>query len=171
MRNKDLISPIVLIIFGIILLFIPGEIVTTIIRIFGGAILIITTLALINTFKNNSPSSEIIYEVLEGILGLIFILNPEVIAGIIPLVLGIWITVKSIIKLRLSYVIRIDNANYLKMVIVNVITLIIGIVLIINPFKGAEALIRIIAGTMIFYSILDITEIFMARPKKVKVVK
>lgn len=171
MRNKDLISPIVLIILGIILLFIPGEIVTTIIRIFGGAILIITTLALINTFKNNSPSSEIIYEVLEGILGLIFILNPEVIAGIIPLVLGIWITVKSIIKLRLSYVIRIDNANYLKMVIVNVITLIIGIVLIINPFKGAEALIRIIAGTMIFYSILDITEIFMARPKKVKVVK
>ena len=171
MKNKELITPITMIVLGIILLFIPGTIITTVIQVFGVAIIVLAVISLINTFKNNSPSGEIIYEVLEGILGLVFILNPEVIAGIIPLVLGIWITVKSIIKLRLSYLVKSSNTNYLKLLIVNIVTLIIGIVLIINPFKGAEALLRIIAGTIIFYSILDIIEIFMARPKKVKVIK
>ena len=43
--------------------------------------------------------------------------------------------------------------------------------LVFNPFKGAEAIMRIIGIFMIIYAILDISEYYMTKPKKVKVIK
>lgn len=172
MKIKPFIAPIIMFIMGIVLLLVPGGVITTVIKVFGVIIIVGAVLSIINTFKNNSPSLEIIYGILIGILGIVFLVNPEVIASIIPLILGIWITLKSLFKLRMLYAFKNNSGiDFMKPLIINILMLILGIVLIFNPFSGAEALIRIIAIFILFYSILDITELFLTRPKKVKVIR
>ena len=66
---------------------------------------------------------------------------------------------------------KTNSKEYIKPLVVNIITLILGLILIFNPFKGAETIIRIIGGFMIVYSLLDIFDYSLTKPKKVKVIK
>ena len=168
MKKYDLITPIVLILSGLLLLFIPGGIINTVISIFGIIIIALGILSIIESVKDKQNNIGIAYGILISILGIIFISNPSVIAGIIPLILGIWILI------RLQYVFFLKDSGseeWIKAMIVNILTLILGLVLVFNPFKGAEAIMRIIGIFMIIYAILDISEYYMTKPKKVKVIK
>ena len=156
---------------GILLLLVPGRIVTTIIRLFGVIILILGILSIINILKNKNNNTELVSGILICILGLVFISNPHTIASIIPFILGVWIVMKSAFKLQFSYSLKRSSDNYVKPLVINIISLILGLVLIFNPFKGAEALIRIVGGFMVLYGILDILNYGCTKPKKVKVLK
>lgn len=172
MKKNDIITSIILLILGIILLFVPGKILTTVIIIIGALIIASGVLSIFNAIKNGKTSFEVVYGILIGILGIVFITNPQVIGGIIPLILGIWFIIKSAFKLQYVFLLKKDNTTYwIKPLIVNLLTLILGVVLVFNPFKGAETLIRIIAVFILAYAILDIIETTMMRPKKVKVIK
>ena len=171
MKKYDIMSSTIFVIVGILLLLVPGRIVTTIIRLFGVIILILGILSLLNILKNKSNSAELVSGILISILGLVFISNPHTIASIIPFILGVWIVIKSAFKLQFSYSLKRSSINYIKPLVINIITLILGLVLIFNPFKGAEALIRIVGGFMVVYGILDILNYGYTKPKKVKVLK
>lgn len=171
MKKYDLMSSIVLFILGVVLLVIPGNIVTTILRIFGIIIIALGILSIVNSSKDKSNSTELVYGILMSILGLVFVSNPQVIAGIIPFILGVWIVIKSLFKLQIVSTLKRTNTDYIKPLVINVITLIIGIVLMFNPFKGAETFIMIIGIFMIVYSSLDFLNYFFTKPKKVKVLK
>ena len=158
MKKYDIVNSLVALIIGLVLLFVPGDIITTVIRIFG---VIIVVLGVLNVLGG----SKII-----TILGIVFISNPQVIASIVPFVFGVWIVIRSLFKLQVAANIK-KTTNYLKPLVVNIITLILGIVLMFNPFKGAEAVIRIIGVFMITYALLDILDYYFTRPKKVKVIK
>lgn len=172
MKKYDIASSIILFILGVLLLSVPGGIVTSVIRIFGIIIVILGMLSIVNVAKTKVYNGEMVYGILIGVLGLVFISNPEVIASIIPFVFGVWIVIKSSFKLQFVVALkRSKSPEYIKALVVNIITLILGVVLVFNPFKGAEALIRIIGGFMIAYSLLDILEYGFTKPKKVKVIK
>lgn len=172
MKKYDLTSSIVLLVLGIALLLVPGGIVTTVIRLFGIIVLGLGVLSIVNCTKHKVDNTELVYGVLIAILGLVFISNPGVIASIIPFILGVWIVIKSVVKLQFAVALKRGNdKDYIKPLVVNIITLILGLVLIFNPFKGAETIIRIIGGFMIVYSLLDILDYGFTRPKKIKVIK
>ena len=170
MKKYDITSSIVLLVLGILLLLVPGGIVTTVIRLFGVIILIIGITSVLNEIKIKKQSTDFVNGILISILGLVFISSPHTIASIIPFILGIWIVIKSVFKLQFSYSLKITS-NDVKPIVINIIELILGLVLIFNPFKGAEALIRIIGGFMAVYGLLDILNYGCTKPKKVKVLK
>jgi len=172
MKNNTLITAVIFMLLGLVLLIVPGEIITTIIRIFGIIITVSGALSIWASVKNNTSNFEIAYGILISILGLVFITNPSVIASIIPLVLGIWLIIKSAFKLQYVFFLKKEGFGYWnKSLIINILTLILGLVLAFNPFKGAEALVRIIAIFMIASSILDLIDCFLTRPKKIKIIK
>lgn len=170
MKKYDITSSIVLLVLGILLLLVPGGIVTTVIRLFGVIILIIGITSVLNEIKIKKQSTDFVNGILISILGLVFISSPHTIASIIPFILGVWIVIKSVFKLQFSYSVK-RTSNDVKPIVINIIELILGLVLIFNPFKGAEALIRIIGGFMAVYGLLDILNYGCTKPKKVKVLK
>ena len=106
------------------------------------------------------------------ILGLVFVSSPSVIASIIPTILGIWFIIEASTKLQYVLALRSMNAPlWIRPLIVNILMLILGLVLIFNPFKGAETILRIVAIFIVIYAVLDIVEYYMTKPKKVKVIK
>lgn len=171
MKKYDISSSIVLLVLGILLLVVPLGIVTTLIRLFGLVILILGVLSILSEVKAKRSSTDLVNGILIGILGLIFLSNPNTIASIIPFILGIWISIKSLIKLKFINSFRGIGSEHVKPLVINIITLILGLILVFNPFKGAKALIRIVGGFMAFYGLLDVLDYISTRPKKVKVIK
>ena len=171
MKKYDLLTSIVLLVLGILLLFIPGDIATLVIRLFGIAILALGILSIYNTSKNKSSNTDFTYGILISILGLVFISSPQTIASIIPFILGVWIVLRSVVKLQFVSTLKKDGNEYIKSLVINVLELILGLVLIFNPFKGAEALMRIIGIFIIVYSGLDILNYYFSKPKQIKVIK
>ena len=170
MKRYDITSSIVLLVLGILLLLVPGDIVTTVIRLFGVIILIIGITSVLNEIKIKKQSTDFVNGILISVLGLVFISSPHTIASIIPFILGVWIVIKSTFKLQFSYSVK-RTSNDVKPIVINIIELILGLVLIFNPFKGAKALIGIIGGFMAVYGLLDILNYGCTKPKKVKVLK
>lgn len=168
--KKDIISSVLILIVGIILLIIPEEIVDIVISVIGGLIIGFGVLMILDSNKKDNKVS-ITSGICITILGIIFIANPIVIASIVPLVFGIMLTIKAIIKLKTIKLIQNNKVLTNRALVINIILLILGVTLIFNPFKGLEALLRIIALFMIIYAVLDIIEYYMTKPKKVKVIK
>lgn len=172
MKYKRTIAPIFMAILGLTLLLIPGTILTTVIRVVGALLVGGSIFYLIDIFKNNSPSLGLIYAMSIGILGVLIFMFPETIASIMPLVLGLWIILKSMFKLQLIAMLKVNgNKAWLKVLIVNLLMLIMGIVLVFNPFEGAELLVRIIGGFILVYALLDMFDFFITNPNKTKKVK
>ena len=170
MKKYDLIASVGLFTLGIILLFIPGGTITTILRIVGILIALFGGYIIYNSTKTNK--NELVYGILITLLGIVFIASPDTIAGIIPFILGLIMIINSIAKLQLlSISMNNDKKSYMIPMLANVIMLILGIILVINPFSGAKAMIRIIGIFLIVFSSLDVLEFYMTKPKKVKVIK
>ena len=171
MKKYELISSIITLIVGIILMFVPGGLIRTLVKMVGVLIILFSAFVIVNTIKSKKSTFEITYGILISILGLVFLFSPDVIASIIPFILGIYIIIQSSIKLQHIYNLKKLGEDCTAALIINIITLLLGIFIIFNPFKGAKALIRVIGIIMILSASLNIIEDYMTRPKKVKVIK
>ena len=116
--------------------------------------------------KNSYLSAGLIIGIFSLIIGIVVIVDPEIIGSIIPFVIGIWMVINGVMKLYYAMSLnKIQKAT--SAIIISLIILACGIFLIANPFKGAEILTQIIGASIMIYSVLDIVECFTLK----KVVK
>ena len=144
------------------MLILQSEItIITISYIIGTLLIALGAIAIIKFIKNiNNIAREdldIVYGTVTIILGVIVIYNPEAIASIIPIIIGIGIVISSATKLQYAIELK-DNLNgqWKTTLIFSIVSAICGVVLICNPFKGAVIIMQIIGGVIVAYSILDI---------------
>lgn len=172
MSKKNLISPLILMLLALCLLLVPGEIITTAIQIIGLIILVASLTYVIISVKHKMTNIVLLTPVITTILGLLMVLYPKSVIGIIPLMVGLWILGKSLFKLNIILAMKKSkDKNWIKLAIVTTITTILGLILVFNPFKAVEFMLRIIALIILFYSILDIINYFLSKPKEVKVIR
>lgn len=159
--RSSMITSGFLMVLGILLLFQSEITILSISYVLGAILIAIGVLAIIRFIKNtnNSTKSEldIIYGVVTVILGLLIIQNPQAIASIIPIILGITIIINSATKLQYSFELKANKNNQWKAtMLVSIISTICGVVLLFNPFKGAVLLTQVVGIFIIIYSVLDI---------------
>ena len=113
-------------------------------------------------------SYSFISEIFMVVAGLIIILNTELIASIIPILIGIVMIINGVSKIQFSLVLKRENIKSfpVSLALAIVITC-CGIIFITNPFKGAVAITKIIGMVIILYSILDMFD-FLFIHKNVK---
>lgn len=162
---SSILSSSVLLVIGLLLFIRPETTISLISYIFGGILVVIGTNSLINYYRGKEYVStfEIVYGVLSIIGGLIVILNPRAIASLIPLVLGIWIVVSSLIKLKYTWEGAGKTRTGTISLIITVSMLILGVILVFNPFSGAVMITKMIGLFLMIYSILDITQSFIIK--------
>lgn len=154
-------SSIALIILGILLIFYSEVTIISISYVIGGILIAIGVIALIkyisNINKDIKNEIDIVYGIGTIILGIIVICNPKAIASIIPFILGILIVINSTAKIDYSFKLRKNkNKLWISTLIVALVALICGVLLIFNPFAGAEFITKIIGIILVIYAILDI---------------
>ena len=154
-------SSIALIILGLLLIFYSEVTIVSISYGVGGILIAIGVIALIkyisNINKDVKNELDIVYGIGTIILGIIVISSPKAIASIIPFVLGVLIVINSTAKIDYSFRLRKQKNNlWVSTLVVSLIALICGVVLIFNPFAGAEFITKIIGIILVIYAVLDI---------------
>ena len=159
--KSSLISSICLVILGGLLFFQSEATIISISYVIGGiliAIGVLTIMKYINNYKKDIRNEmDIIYGTVTVILGIIVIGNPKGIASIIPFVIGILIILSSATKLQYSLDLKKnENDLWVSTMVLSLITMLVGILLIFNPFQGAEFITKIVGILISIYAILDI---------------
>lgn len=154
-------SSIALVVLGLLLIFYSELTILSISYVIGGILIAIGVIALIkyisNINKDIKNEIDIVYGIGTIILGIIVISNPKAIASIIPFVLGILIVINSTAKIDYSFRLKKNkNKLWISTLIVALVALICGVLLIFNPFAGAEFITKIIGIILVIYAILDI---------------
>ena len=154
-------SSIALIILGFLLIFYSEVTILSISYVVGGILIAIGVIALIKYISNINKDAkneiDIVYGIGTIILGIIVISNPKAIASIIPFVLGVLIVINSTAKIDYSFkLMKQKNKLWISTLIVALIALVCGVLLIFNPFAGAEFITKIIGAILLVYAILDI---------------
>lgn len=157
----SLISSGVILVLGLLLFFKSSVTLMGISYIFGGLIIAIGVLAIVRFISNNhsdiSNQLNIIYGIICIISGIFFIEKPEIIGSIIPVVMGIGIIISSSLKIQQSFNLKSLNSSYFFWSFVTaLLSLICGVVLLFNPFKGAVIITKVIGIFLVIYAILDI---------------
>lgn len=148
-----LLQGALLLLLGILTLFNPGITLQTIIRIFGVVIMVtgifLVTKAWKKEQKDISSSFWLFSGVIEIALGLLFLINPKLVVnvffvfvGFIALAVGVfnfWVAWKR--KTKITDIAMIKNF----------LTILFGLILLVNPFGSASAVTAVIGIFAIIY--------------------
>ena len=161
MSIVSIIFSIIFIAIGIFLLLKPETAINIICYVLGVLLILWGVVSMIQFFSDKTSESYLSISFIFGafmfIFGLIILIKPEIIASIIPLLLGIWMLINGVTKLSYSLTInKLSNATV--SIIGSILIIILGVLLIFNPFAGAKSLVQIIGISFIVYSVIDLAE-------------
>lgn len=162
MMLPSIISSIVFLILGVIMFIYPELTLEIIAKVIGFTIIGIGIIGILQYIKNREQASfkfNLIYVLTTIILGIVAVYRYKVISSILPVILGIWVCFDSFIKLRMAIGIKnMGIANYKYPLFMSIFSLVIGIFLVLNPFLTATFIVKLVAASIIIYSVIDIIQ-------------
>ncbi len=173
--NYSILISILLTILGIVMIIFPKTslntfaIILAIFLIIGGIYLIILD---IRMHENLIPVDTLFQGILSIIVGILMFIYPDTLSIIIPIALGTWFILSSIVKLRISLPLRyIDSSLVTITIILSILSIICGIVLIINPTITSITITLLAGITLVIYSISDIIDMIIFKKNIKEIVK
>ena len=165
---ESILTSLLLLIIGVLLLIFPSKTLAIISYILGGIIALAGIAGLFRYFLGNDDSKYTRYGLAYGIVLLVvacfFFFKQDDIAKIMPFALGVYMIIKSALKLEYTVKLKKNkNSNWKVTLLLLVVSLLIGLLLIFNPFKGAVIITQIIGAIVIFYAIIDLVETYLVK--------
>lgn len=171
-KLQSTLYAVLYILLGVILLIFPETTATTLCYGLGGSTVAVGVFVvaayLFRDVRRNAYSNDFVGGLVSILLGLFIIYKVELIISLIPFILGIAVIVSGFIKLQSCIdVRRMGYGNGLALFLLALVNMVLGVVLVLNPFDTAIVLFRIIGAGLIFSGVSDlVTSLYMA--KKVK---
>ena len=155
------------IVIGLVLVIYPGislktvGIMCSIYLIVHGVILILLDISL---GKILIPFENMIIGVLSFILGIVLFTHPENAVILLTISFGVWIIVTSINHIKTALFFRyINGFPYMTMIILNVIEIILGFIVMLNPIDASMTLAMYLGVILIAYAILNIIDMVIIK--------
>lgn len=153
---KSLLFGVLLIALAVYLIIKPLEIVSTLIKVIGMFVLICGVFDFINYFFNKEEDAFFNYGLFRGIMeitvGILFVFKYNLLITLFPSLLGLMIVFINIFKLQTAIEYKnVENSNYLTGVIISSLSIILGIIVLINPFETVEVVV-ITSGVILLVS-------------------
>lgn len=155
-NRSSLAVPAAMIILGIIFFCVPGgNVVNMTVRIIG-ILFVAIGLILAGTLLASYSVFTMAVAITLGVFGIICIAIPGTVANFVLSVIGVIIMINSLMRIYDAYRIKGKSDDFIKYIINDIITLILGIVLLVIPGHITDIVSKII-GAVIF--ILGISNI------------
>ena len=169
--NSGIMLTIVFLLVGGILIVKP-DISFNIISYLIGASLIVSGIYLfiIDSKTNNIFINVFLYAILLTLIGILIILNPVTLKVILPIFLGLWFLISGIFKIRLDIYMK-DEPYFILSLITNIITVICGVILLINPVESVSAITISLGIIIVVSSISSLIDIIIFKKNINSVVK
>lgn len=164
-EKNMLFSTVLTLILGIVLAYSPEGSIKVITGIIAALFLLIGILQLVDYVKQSKVekmmSLSLILGILLSVVGIFLFINLESLANFITTLIGIAILIKSLFKLQFAFNIRDISDKWFYNLIVGIVGIVLGTVLLVNPFDSAKMFLRIVGIIFIIGSIVELVEICM----------
>ncbi len=163
--NEAIGISIIFLLLGIIFLIFPNisiKIVAYLIAIILIGSGIYLTYLEIYTKSFLLPIDTLLNGILSILFGIIILIYPDIFKIMIPIILGTYFILDSIFKLKLVILLkRIDNKSWIVTLLLTILSIICGIILILNPIDSSIALALFAGITLIIYSLSGIIDMIL----------
>ena len=168
MKGSYIVMAVAYVVFGLSLLIKP-ELSTTVICYAIGAVCVIYAIANLIKYFTGSMNRmyiepDFVLSVIICVFGIVTIVRPSVIISILPFIVGIVLVFSGLIKVQDG--INLKRFNYDRWFLVlgfAVISVILGIVVLLNPFGTGLLFTRIVGLFFTVDGVLSISSIVMLR--------
>src|SRR5574344_2164161 len=152
--NVGLLMSILFVILGVILVINPEMSLKTISIVIASLLIVngITLFTFDIKYGNLLFESNFLLSILSIILGIILIRYPNILNTIIPILVGMWVICNGLFEFKLSLMIS-DSAYSLLSLTLSFISIMCGVILIINPISSAITITSLVGIVLIVYSI------------------
>lgn len=154
------LTSLIFMLLGVILYFNPSGIITSISLLLGLFAFIFGISEIAIYLKNKKQTdTNLITGLFLSMIGLLLITNTNLIATIVPIILGICMVFIGGKKIGTSLLLKENGVRgWSYMFIIGLITLILAFIFIINPLKGAFIATKVLGIIIIIYSIIGIID-------------
>lgn len=162
-EKRSIIGSIIMCLIAILLIAKPETMLNTVITLFGIGMLLDGIFSIILYIVTDKEQKIFSNALAEGILGILIsvliLIKKDFVISIIPVIVGIWIIIKSITKIQLSLNIRsVDEKSWILLLLSSLITLVIGIIILVNPFDTMVSVTMIAGILLLVTGVIDIVE-------------
>ena len=169
-------STLVMLLFGILLFIFPETVIKAVAIAMGVIFIMIGVIPIINYFRFRATGFTTTFSFLLGIFcivaGLILLMNENILGTIIPILTGVWMIINSINRISISMDLRDDKIPFWVITFIYaILTLVAGVLLILDPVNGGKLVTKTIGIIICVYSTLDVIDLILIRIKAKKVVK
>ena len=163
--NISLIISSLLLVLGLIMFIFPN----TSLKVFAYAlsiILLVFGLYLIIEDIRLSNYGFFAYFTLVGLnsilLGVILLIYPDLLSILIPVILGIWFILSSIIKIKITTLLSYEkDSSWIISLIMSILSIACGILLIISPLASAKIIVSFVGILLFVYTLSDIIDMMI----------
>lgn len=164
-RNTLIATSILYLLFGIVMLFFPGLVITSVCYLVGIMFLFVGISGIVMYMKTEMKTAftsfTLVMSIVFGAFGVYVILNPEAFASFLPLVMGVFLLVDSVSKLSMAFDLKkFEYQNWWQMLLVAFILLGCGLLLVFNPFEALAVSVQIIGAILIVDAASNIFTIY-----------
>ena len=152
---------IIFIVLGVVLILWPGATMTTICYMLAALLLIVGVVSLINYLKKDIRGIIYRYDLVVGLSailgGILVIIKVDKLTELIPAVLGFLVTISGILKMQNSVdMLRLGHGTWHVAFCLAILNIVGGIILLVDPFTAAEALIMCLGIALVYSGITDL---------------
>ncbi len=153
-----LLNGIIAILFGVLALFVPGQVILSIVTYIGIIALIIGIamgVGVVNNIKQHLPYTTDLFEtVIVLSLGILLTFFTQGSLEFFTIIVGSWAILLGLIQLYITFQLNPEFYNRRNMIINSVITLLFGIALFFDPFNSAKFFIVILGIVSLLIGII-----------------
>ena len=156
--KEELLRTLIMGLVGLVLIFIPNDI-NKILGIGVGIIVLLIGLSSVyNYFKSKiNFTPNLISGILYTLLGIIILISPDSVVRSIAIGIGLILTFTGLSKVKLAFTLNRVSSNWIGTLIIGIITCILGIILILNPFSG-DAITKFTGAFLVIVAIFDLID-------------
>lgn len=156
---SSIIISVIMFIIGLIFMIYPDISFKTITYILSIVLIINGLYFVIEKESSIFFSNFLTLGVVEILLGIIMLVNPDIVKTLFPIVVGIIMIAKSSLDLRLSILLHNNNySSWLSIFICSLISIVCGLIIIINPNLGTIALTTSLGIIIMLFAISNIVD-------------
>lgn len=161
-QNNNVTLTIILGLVGLILILIPDAFNKIIGYLVGIVLLVVGLIGIYKYMKNRDEDNalNLVTGILYAVLGVIIMAYPHSVINLASKCLGVYLVISSILKLQTAFNLKATNSKWIGTLVVGILVLVLGALLIFNPFSGVTVT-KLAGAFLIAYAVFDLIDIYI----------
>ncbi|MCC8182486.1 MAG: DUF308 domain-containing protein [Clostridiales bacterium] len=163
LKHQSVLSAVVTILLGLLLIFLPESTLAVVLGILGWVLVILGVCSIVTFISNRSVAvsyGQLIFGVVELILGLWIARNPGGMVSFITTIAGIWVLVHAGQNLQFAYSAhRAGAAGWGTALVTGILTLVVAFVVLLNPWSSVVTLMVFAGVCLVIDGVADLVTV------------